>query len=501
MNIVYLTTEAIPFARTGGLGDVCGSLPNRVCNLGHTVSVFLPAFRSIHNAGIPVVPTDISFMIEMKPGMPVGCRLLRSELPNSGVTVWFIDQPKYFDREELYGIKSGDYQDNAERFAFFSRATIKAIQRLQIQPDIVHCNDWQSGLIPGLVRKNDRVSQYFDKTATVMTIHNLAYQGHFPAKNFEFTGLSWEHFSPNSFEFYQHLNFLKSGIICADTVTTVSPQYAAEIKTSRYGCGLEEVLKASSSRLKGIINGIDEFIWNPTSDTLLPYHYDASNWLIGKQANKQHLQNKFRLNLSDSIPLIGLVGRLADQKGWDLILPVLRWHLQERRPTQWVVLGNGDPHLENTLKNLANEFPSQLAVHIGFSDPLAHLIEAASDIFLMPSHYEPCGLNQLYSLRYGSVPIVNPTGGLVDTVTNTDQHTISQGTATGFHLNHPDPRSLDDAIGVALATRFHQPNTWSQIVRTGMQQDWSWRRSASQYVNCYEESLRERKLARTSHPN
>ena len=488
MRIVYATTEAIPFARTGGLGDVCGSLPNTVSALGHDVSIFMPAFRQIHQAGISIESTDLSFTIQMRKGISVGCRLLKSHLPGSGVTIWFIDQPKYFDRDQLYGDKRGDYPDNAERFTFFCRAILKAIQRLQLQPDIIHCNDWQTGLLPGLIRHDPDLRNYYENTATVMTIHNLAYQGQFPSRSFEYTGIGWEHFSPDAFEFFGSLNFLKAGVISADTITTVSPQYAKEITSSKHGCGLESVLQGSTDRMRGIINGIDELIWNPATDSLIPANYDHSNWRLGKTQNKGFLQNEFKLDPVSELPMIGLVGRLADQKGWDLILPVIRWHLNEGRPTQWIVLGSGDPALEKELRMLAKQFPSQIAVHIGFSDRHAHLIEAAADLFLMPSHYEPCGLNQLYSLRYGTVPIVNPTGGLADTVTDTTEETINDGTATGFHLQHPDPRSLDEAIGRALELRYHYPEAWSNIVVRGMNQDWTWRRSADLYIECYEET-------------
>ena len=493
MNIVYLTTEAIPFARTGGLGDVCGSLPNRTAALGHDVSIIMPAFQSIYHAGLLVHPTDLSFTIPIGPKNRVGCRLLKSKLPGGAVTVWFIDQPKYFDRTRLYGDHNGDYPDNAERFTFYCRAALKAMERLQLEPNIIHCNDWQSGLVPALVKRDQECRSNFKDVATVMTIHNLAYQGHFPAKTFEYTGLGWEHFCPEAFEFYEHLNFLKSGILGADTVTTVSPQYAKEIMQPLHGCGLDGVLRASSSKLHGIINGIDEAIWNPATDTLIPYHYEMTNWLSGKRANKRFLQQKTGLDEKEDVPLIGLVGRLAEQKGWDLILPVLRWHLNERRPTQWIVLGSGDARLEKELRNLAQEFPSQFAVHIGFSDELAHQIEAASDLFLMPSHYEPCGLSQLYSLRYGAVPIVNPTGGLADTVTDTTEQSLRDETATGFYLQRPDPRSLDETIGRALAIRYHEPDNWAQIVTTGMKQDWSWGRSANSYINCYEESISQKR--------
>lgn len=489
LNIVYLTSEAIPFARTGGLGDVCGSLPNRVSKLGHQVSIIMPAFRCVHSSGLSIVPTDISFTIEIKSATSVSCRLLKGKLPGGDVTVWFIDQPKYFDREGLYGDGSVDYPDNAERFAFFCRASIKAMERLQMSPDVVHCNDWQTGLVPAILKLDATIGSQFSSTTTLMTIHNLAYQGNFSAEAFDFVGLGWEHFTLETFEFYRRLNFLKAGITCADTVTTVSPQYAQEITTQTHGCGLDGVLRAKSDHLHGIINGIDNEIWNPATDHLIPHQYDLTNWRVGKLANKQHLQLRFGLEANDELPLIGLVGRLADQKGWDLILPVIKKHLVEHRPTQWIVLGSGNPQLETELRSLAAQHPSRLAVYVGFNDEHAHLIEAASDLFLMPSHYEPCGLSQLYSLRYGSVPVVNPTGGLADTVVDTQEDSLEQGTATGFYLEQADSSSLDRAIGRALSIRYHQPENWSRIVTNGMLQNWSWNRSADNYIKCYERSL------------
>ncbi|MDC0295364.1 glycogen synthase GlgA [bacterium] len=493
MNIVYLTSEAIPFAKTGGLGDVGGTLPTQLASMGHHVSVILPAFQSIYSAGIEIAPTDISFAISMRPGKVVGCRLLRSKLPGSAVTVWFLDQPQYFDRDSLYGSTETDFPDNAERFTFFNRAAVQAIHRLELNPEIIHCNDWQTGLVPGLLKYDPSLNQCFRDTASLITIHNLAYQGHFPAQCFELTGLSWDHFHPNSFEFYNHLNFLKAGIISSDMVTTVSPQYAKEITTQQHGCGLDGVLRSVSNRLIGITNGIDESIWNPATDPAITVNYDVSSWREGKASNKQALQKRLGLEQNLDVPLIGLVGRLAAQKGWDLVLPVLRWHLSERRPTQWAVLGSGDPRYERELRELSNKYPEQFALHVGFSDNLAHQIEASSDLFLMPSHYEPCGLNQLYSLRYGSIPIVNPTGGLADTVINASTSNIQNNTATGFHLERPHPRALDEALGKALHLKYHQPKDWSQIVETGMSQDWSWHRSAEAYLVHYKKTIARKK--------
>ncbi|MCA9135989.1 MAG: glycogen synthase GlgA [Planctomycetales bacterium] len=485
MNIVYLTSEAVPFAKTGGLADVCGTLPREVAALGHQCAVIMPAFRSVYRAGIQIETTDISFAIPMSGKKLIGGRLLKSKLPDSNVPVWLIDQPQYFDRESLYGDSLGDYPDNAERFAFFCRAALAAIARIDMNVDVLHCNDWQTGLVPALIQATPQRYPDVNDTTTIMTIHNMAYQGQFPAQAFPWTGLDWDHFTHETFEYYGQLNFLKTGIASADYVTTVSPRYAMEIRTPQHGCGLEGVIESKGGRLMGIINGIDETIWNPATDVKLPVQFDQSDWEAGKVANKRSLQSEFGLEVSDDVPMIGLVGRLAEQKGWDLILPVIRLHVEEARPTQWMILGSGDKRIEDDLASLAEQAPHQVAAHIGFHDALAHRIEAGSDLFVMPSHYEPCGLNQLYSLRYGTIPVVTATGGLADTVVDTTPETLANETATGFHLHANSPFGLDQALGRALQLRYHEKKSWNNLVRRAMAADWSWRKSASQYVELY----------------
>ncbi len=489
MNIAYLTTEAVPFAKTGGLADVCGTLPARVAELGHSAAIFMPAFRCVHTCGQPIEATDISFAVPMSDRNIVGARLLKSTLPGSAVPVWMIDQPRYFDRESLYGTAAGDYSDNAERFAFFCRAAMIAMTRVFPQPDIVHCNDWQTGLVPAIMKAVPDQQPWIAAAASVLTVHNLAYQGQFSHDAFTWTGLSWKHFTATELEFYGQLNFLKAGIISADQVTTVSHRYSQEIRTREHGCGLDSVLRSVGDRVHGIVNGIDTDIWNPAQDSKLTTPYDVDDWQAGKNANKRFLQSQFGLTQSDETPLIGCIGRLASQKGWDLILQVIDWHLTQYRPTQWIVLGSGDARYELELGRLHAKHPGRFALHVGFSDTLAHRIEAGSDLFVMPSQYEPCGLNQLYSLRYGTVPIVSETGGLADTVTDTNDETIANGTATGFLVRSQDPYQLDQVIGNALRIRYHEKNIWDQIVRTGMTQDWSWSKSASQYLSLYEQTI------------
>lgn len=488
MNIVYLTTEAIPFAKTGGLADVCGTLPGRIAALGHRAAIIMPAFREIRASNLPIETTDISFAIAMTDRKLVGARLLKSKLPDGDVPVWFIDQPQYFDRDSLYGTSAGDYRDNAERFAFFCRAAIQAIARIGWSVDVLHCNDWQSGLVPALIKAQPNAYPWISRAASLITIHNLAYQGSFSPDDFIWTGLDWSHFNPDEFEFYGHLNYLKTAIVTADVITTVSPRYAAEIQTPQHGCGLDGVLSARADRVVGIINGIDKTIWDPSTDPQLAANYDRETWRDGKLANKRALQQQFDLQRSDDLPLIGLVGRLAEQKGWDLIVPVLNWHLSEDRPTQWIVLGSGDARYEHPLRALAEQYPNKFALHLGFSDELAHRIEAGADLFIMPSRYEPCGLNQLYSLRYGTVPIVTGTGGLANTVTDCTAETLADATATGFYVATHRPEALDEAIGRALHLRHHSPQQWEKMILTGMDQDWSWRKSAIQYAQLYEET-------------
>ena len=486
LNIAYLTTEAVPFAKTGGLADVCGTLPREVAKLGHRCAVLMPAFRQVYRSGIEIESTDISFAIPMSRTKLVGGRLLRSHLPSCDVPVWLIDQPQYFDREGLYGDRNGDYPDNAERFAFFCRAALAALTRIDLDIDVIHCNDWQSGLVPGLLRATPAQYPTLANAATVMTIHNMAYQGAFPADAFAWTGLDWQFFHHESFEFYDQLNFLKAAITTADEVTTVSPRYAAEICTPEQGCGLDRVLSERRRRVVGIANGIDIEEWNPKTDVKLPARFDVDSWREGKAFNKKSIQQEFALDVSEDVPMIGLVGRLADQKGWDLILPIVERHVAEHRPTQWIILGSGDPRIEHELRRLQQQAPHQVAIHLGFHDALAHRIEAASDVFVMPSHYEPCGLNQLYSLRYGALPIVTATGGLADTVVDCTAETLAGGTANGFHLHEVSVDGLDEAIGRALQLRYHEKNKWEQMVAAAMGADWSWRKSAAQYAKLYE---------------
>jgi starch synthase len=493
LNIVFASSEVAPFAKTGGLADVCGALPGELQRAGHNVAVIMPAYRQVKASGEPIEPLGVKFDIPIGNKIVRG-RLLRSVLPGTDVPIFFVEQDDYFDRPELYRLKGEDYRDNCERFAFFCRAALESIRLLHLQVDVVHCHDWQTSLIPAFLHIEYAHAHGYENVASLLTIHNLAYQGIFWHWDMLLTGLDWKYFNMHQMEFYGKLNLLKTGIAFADWLTTVSPTYAREIQSDELGCGLDGVLRHRSDQLTGIVNGVDYGIWNPETDPHLPpwpgttanerANYDVSSWEAGKAACKAALQRELGLPESPRTPLIALVGRLADQKGWDLVIEVMRRWTTEM-DVQWAILGTGEPHYHDVLGALSREFPNRVAAKLEFSDPLAHRIEAGADMFLMPSRYEPCGLNQLYSLKYGTVPVVRATGGLVDTVTDTTPETLAQGKATGFSFEVMNASVLDSVLRRAVDTYWQNQGTWRQLVGTGMQQDWSWKASAARYVEAY----------------
>jgi len=491
MNILMVTSEAVPFAKTGGLADVCTSLSLAVSQLGHEVTILLPAFRHAKRSTIPIESAGVDFDV------PIGDRLvpgglLRARLPDSRVNVYLVDQPEYFDRPELYRENGEDYPDNCERFAFFSRAAFEAIRLLELPVDVIHCHDWQTGLIPAYLAIEYRHSRIYESIATVLTIHNLAYQGLFPQSDMHVTGLDARFFNWRQMEFWGKLNLLKTGLVFADALTTVSARYAEEIQTPEHGCGLDGLLNERHGALAGILNGIDDQVWSPATDSHLVARYDVTNWMTGKPQCKAELQREFGLPQLPHAPLIGLIGRLADQKGWDLVGEVLpAWAAQE--DVQWVILGTGEPAFHTLLGDLARRFPDRIAARFAFSDKLAHRIEAGADLFLMPSRYEPCGLNQLYSLKYGAVPVVRATGGLADTVCDASSDNLEARIANGFRFDAYDARTLDATLRRAIACYRHEPATWRHLVETGMRQDWSWGRSAQEYVSLYERVVADKR--------
>ncbi len=484
MNILMATSEAVPFAKTGGLADVCGALPVEIARLGHQAALILPAYRQIHYSGLPVTPMGIDFIVPIGSKTVTG-HLLQSKLPAADVPVYFVQQDYYFDREELYRLNGKDYTDNCERFVFFSRAVLEAIRLLELQVDVVHVNDWQTGLVPAYLKIEYRTLPRYQQTASLFTVHNMAYQGQFWHWDMLLTGLDWKYFNWHQMEYYGKLNLLKTGMVFADAITTVSPRYAQEIQTPAFGCGLEGALQARRDSLFGILNGIDESEWNPDADPLLAANYNADTVEGGKPVCKAALQAEVGLPQRADVPLVGMIGRLADQKGFDLVAQVIPdW--VARNDTQWVILGKGEPIYHELFKHLAQQHPDKVAVRLEFSDVLAHRIEAGADIFLMPSRYEPCGLNQLYSLRYGTVPVVRETGGLADTVVDASEQSLAAGNANGFSFREDNPLALSETLARAVDA-YRQPAMWRQLITTGMRQDWSWARRAKQYVKIYEQ--------------
>lgn len=486
-HVVTVSSEMVPLAKSGGLGDVCGALPVALEHNGCRCTAFLPAYRTVLKSSLPIDATPHTFTLRMA-GRNVACRLLHTQLPNSNVDVYLIDQPQYFDRDGFYHDRHGEFRDNCERFSFFCRAVIEAIGILGLQPDIVHCHDWQAGLIPAHMQARPHELPWAANAKTVMTIHNLAYQGQFWHLDMPLTGLDWKYFNWEQMEFHGQLNLMKTGIVFADTVTTVSPTYAREITRPEFGCGLENTLKARGESLIGIVNGVDYQQWDPRTDKHLPSNYSADTWQAGKAECKRQLQQELGLRDEARVPLVGIVSRLADQKGWDLIIPLLVQWL-ESREVQWAILGTGETRYEMQLQKLAENYPTKVGLRLEFSEQMAHRIEAGSDMFLMPSRYEPCGLNQLYSLKYGSVPIAHSTGGLVDTIRDASAEHLQQQAATGFRFEDYSLDGLERTLNRAIGFYLHNPSQWAQIVYTGMLDDWSWERSAKRYVEVFDRLL------------
>ncbi len=470
----------MPLIKTGGLADVSGSLPIALKAQGVDVRLILPAYpEAVERLGKTRVAAR--FTIDKNP-----IRLLQGTLPKSDVPVWLVDSPKHFDRpgNPYLDPKGIDWPDNAERFALFCKVVAGIAMdkgRLDWRPEVVHCNDWQTGLIPALLNEKP------DRPATIFSIHNLAYQGRFPASTFQTLKLPEHLWHYSGLEYFGDLLMIKGGLAYADRITTVSPTYATEICTPLGGHGLDSLLTYRRSRLSGILNGVDYTIWDPAVDPLLPMNYSADN-SERKSENKAALQKRLKLPQQTDIPLFGLVSRFAEQKGIDLVLKAAPKLLQQR--VQLVLLGSGDAELENAALALAKKFPRKVAVNLGYDEGLAHLIEAGSDFFLMPSRFEPCGLNQLYSLRYGTLPIVRRTGGLADTVVHTDKKSLADGGASGFVFEHPTTDGLIWAVNQALDC-YAKAACQQKVMHNAMVQDFSWDRSARQYLEVYRQALQD----------
>jgi len=488
LKILLASSEVAPFSKTGGLADVCGALPVALRRLGHEVAVITPAYRCAFESGRPLEKTDIRFDI------PIGNKVIPADLRRSqldDVPVYFVEQPQYFDRPQLYRDGGRDYEDNCERFVFFCRSVLEAARLLGGDFDIVHGNDWQCGLIPAYLQIEYAHTRGYQNIASVFTIHNMAYQGVFWHWDMLLTGLDWKYFNWKQMEFHGQLNLLKTALVFSDTISTVSRRYAEEICEPPLGCGLEGVLQQRKNVLYGILNGVSYEEWNPEKDPQLVERYSVSNWQSGKAACKRALQQEMNLPQYADVPLIGIVGRLVDQKGWDLIAGVIkRWAQYES--VQWAILGTGEKMYEQLLSQLAAEYPSRIAARFAFSESLAHRIEAGADLFLMPSQFEPCGLNQMYSLKYGTVPVVRATGGLADTITDATEENSRTRTANGFSFVPYEEEALEVTLQRACNTFRNQKPIWGQLVETGMRQDWSWNESARKYVQMYAETIQRK---------
>ncbi|MGC9456739.1 MAG: glycogen synthase GlgA [Halothiobacillaceae bacterium] len=476
MNILFVTSEAYPLIKTGGLADVSGALPRSLASLGQQVRVVLPMYADLALSEEPPVVATLEVS-----GQQV--RLRETRLGDSDVPVWLVDHPMFSARHgnPYMGPDGNPWHDNPERFALFCRVAARlAIDDagLAWTADIVHCNDWQSGLVPVLLSSQDRPS-------CIMTLHNLAYQGVFDRATFERLGLPWSLWHADALEYWGNMSMLKGGIVFSRFITAVSPTYAREIQTPTFGYGLDGLLQARASDVIGILNGIDERAWNPATDPHLVQGYDVDS-LDGKRDNKAALQAELGLPVDDEVMLVGHIGRLVDQKGIDLLLGAIPrlMHL----PLQFAILGSGESRHEHALRGLAARYPDKIGVFIGYDEALAHRIEAGSDWFVMPSRFEPCGLNQLYSLRYGTPPIVHKTGGLADTVVHADADTIREGRATGLVMEHLDRHAIEWAIGTALQY-YHVSETYRGIQQAAMSRRFDWENSARQYIELYERSL------------
>ena len=495
LRVLLAASEVVGFAKTGGLADVAGTLPRALARQGVEVAVIMPLYRGARHGKSSITSTDIPLDTTIG-GKTVSGRLCQSTLPDSDVPIYLVEQNGYFDRDDptakrgLYQFTGSDgrrrdYDDNGERFLFFNKAVLAALPHLPFWPDILHVNDWQTGLLPVLLRETAPRDAARARIRTLLTLHNLAYQGVFHKDLIDLAGLSWRLFTWQGLEFFDHVNFLKAGIVYSDWLNTVSPSYAREIQTHYFGCGLEGALTQRRFQLTGIVNGVDYGEWNPATDRHIVAHYGEETVAEGKSACKADLQKRLGLADARRTPLLGMIARLVEQKGIELLTRCADSLLMQ--DLQLVVLGEGDAEYHRQLRDLERRHPQRMRAVIGFDETLAHRIEAGVDIFLMPSRYEPSGLNQLYSLKYGTVPVVRATGGLADTVVDATEQTMVDGSATGFRFAAISATALRETVERALFVYRHRPDVWLRLQRQGMSRDWSWDRSAAEYARLYQQ--------------
>jgi starch synthase len=483
LKIMFVSSEVVPYAKSGGLADVAGALPQALMDVGMDVRIVMPLYSTIKK-----IMLDKNPVIE-KMAVPLGDLHLTANVyvTRSGkrVPTYFIHREDLFSRPGLYGSSTGDYYDNLERFTFFCHAVLRIARELGFRPDIIHCNDWQTGLVPALI-KGPYNEQFFKGTSTLFTIHNMGYQGVFPGHKISITGLKGiEFYHQEGLEYWGNISLLKSGIVYADAVNTVSPTYAEEIRTREFGLGMEGVLDNKKELLSGILNGVDYEIWSPEKDIHIPKNYSLKN-LSGKALCKKELIKEMGLDPSLlEKPILGMVSRLDKQKGLDLLIDIIDKLMA--LDTGLVMLGSGDPNIETALAEAKKRYPEKIGIGTGFNDPLAHKIIAGSDFFIIPSRYEPCGLTQMYALKYGTVPVVRATGGLNDTV-----FPYEKGNGNGFKFTGATPEELLSCIKQAIDL-YKNKTEWKRIITNGMKEDFSWKKSGDRYIELYRK-LKEQKM-------
>ena len=479
LKVLFVASEGVPFAKTGGLADVVGTLSHALQELGVEVKVLLPYYGVVKQGKIPMLPVAENLEVTLPEPLNLPFDLMAPESPD--YPFWFVARDEFYERSQLYATPKGDYFDNLERFAFFSAAVLPICRELEFRPDLIHCHDWQTSLVPVYLKKHWAWAETLAGTKTVLTVHNLAYQGLFPRGKFPRLGLDRSLFTIDGLEYYDQINLLKGGIVFADAITTVSPSYAQEIQTAEFGYGLEGVLQNRRANLSGILNGADYQEWSPESDKLLPANFTPAD-LKGKAANKAALMEAFGLDKKKAkAPILAMIGRLTDQKGFDLVAQILS-HLMSL-DLMFVILGTGEEHYHRWLAGEAPKYKGKLGVLVAFDNKLAHLIEAGADMFLMPSRFEPCGLNQIYSMKYGTIPIVRETGGLADTVTPVG---LPTGRGTGFTFRDYTPEAFLKAIYIALDA-YKDQKLWARLRQNAMSQDFSWKKSAQAYLELYKQ--------------
>ncbi|KMQ51083.1 Glycogen synthase [Chitinispirillum alkaliphilum] len=492
LKILFVISEMDPYAKVGGLGDVASSLPKALRGMGHDVRVVIPRYGFIdldHHKAKQFFQSMGVWMGDREEW----CSVYKAQSADN-VPVYMIEHGLYFHREGLYHDNSmNDYDDNPRRFAFFTRAALQLAKDMNFKPDVVHANDWQTSLASGYLKIWHWNDPVLGNAASLLTLHNVAYQGIYPKVHYEYAGLGWQNFTEDKFESYGKLNMLKGGIHYADLVTAVSPTFASEITAPGGGFGLAPYLCNKGENFTGIVNGIDYQIWNPQNDPLIPANYSVED-LRGKGECKKRLQKAFDLKVDKKVAVIGAIGRFVDQKGFHLIAGAIERILQDMH-VQFVILGSGEGELQEFFGNLPARYSGKAGSYIGYDNERSHLIEAGCDFFLMPSLFEPCGLNQMYSMRYGTLPIVRATGGLNDTVENYDE---KSGEGTGFKFYETSPDALYYTVGWAVSTYYDRPKHILSMIRRGMGKDFSWQKSASKYVEAYEKAMENKKAFNTA---